>query len=152
MLKYTYILFFLLLFEFVACQPIKKANYAPRKTANTFFLADQNSEKWKLLQSFDPYNGGVTTVQPKEDPYFVTFEKNGRFTEYEKNQHSSGKWFLNKEKTELVLIYSIQNGIAVNKKKPQMLTFQIRKREGKNRVLAIQGRHGWVEKSYLWVE
>lgn len=148
-MKYLYWLITVLFFA--ACHTPKQANVFQHKEAARILLQAHKMEKWQLVQSFDPYNGGTTNIQPKESPYFLELWDNGEFAEYEQDIHSKGKWQLNKDKTTLTFVYWIQTGTASPKKNRPTLSFQIRKKEGNTMILAILGRHGWVEKTYQLV-
>ena len=136
----------------IACQTDSKQKVSTKKAA-TFLLGQQpeDSLKWKLIQTYDPYNHGQIIKRDSLNPRFLVFEKDGSFKQYDKHNASSGSWYLNNAKTALAFIFNIRNGQAVNDHSTEKLNFrhQIRKYGTDTMILAWQGRHGFVEELYV---
>lgn len=141
-----------LLFCF-ACRETKEV--MPKKEASTFFMQNTEAMTWQVEKSFDPYNGGITTQAPKDNPPYITFQADGTFLSYNGAQKSEGNWFVNKDKTALGLVYTLENDKPVKSKQTistEGFAYKIRFLDKEKMVLARQGRHGFVEKTYIRIK
>lgn len=141
-----------LLFCF-ACRETKEV--MPKKEASTFFMQNAEAITWQLEKSFDPYNGGTTTQAPKDNPPYMVFQADGTFSEYNGAQKSAGNWFVNMDKTALCLVYTLQNDKPVKNKQniaTEGFVHKISFLDKEKMVLARQGRHGFVEKTYMRIK
>ena len=129
------------------------------RKAATFLLGRKTDTiRWQLTQIYDPYDGGKTIIRDSLNPEYLIVGKDGAFKEYDNENHSEGRWFINKDKTRMALLYEVQNGMTVEadsgkkaREMPEELRYryEIREISREKLVLAIQGRHGMVEKTYV---
>lgn len=124
------------------------AEFCGKREANLFLLGNSKIKKvqWQLLQSYDPYNGGITTPADATHLEAYVFQKNGKMISYATDNQQNGKWKLTKEKEFIWIEYSLIKG------KKELYKFKIKELTSEKMVLAIQGRHGLVEKTYLKVK
>lgn len=126
-----------------------------KKEANTFLMENAEKITWYLEKSFDPYNGGITTQAPKDNTPYIEFRTDGTFLEYDGMQKNEGNWYINKDKSALGFVYTLQNGKILKAKKhltSEDFPYKILFLDKEKMVLARQGRHGFVEKTYLRVK
>ncbi len=141
------------LFFCFACRETKEV--MPKKEASTFFMQNTETITWQVEKSFDPYNGGVTSQAPKDNPPYIEFHADGTFIEYNGAQKSEGNWFVNTDKTALGLVYTVQNDKPLKSKQSistEGFAYKIRFLGKEKMVLARQGRHGFVENTYIRVK
>ncbi len=153
MSQQLYILGLMSLLCVFACRETKEM--MPKKEANAFFMQNTDTITWKLEKSFDPYNGGITTQAAKDNTPYWEFYADGTFLEYNGMQKSRGNWYVNKDKSALGFVYTLQNDKPLKVK--QNLTtegfpYKIKFLDKQKMVLARQGRHGFVENTYMSVK
>jgi len=99
---------------------------------------------WRLVESYDPYNGGVfyrpDSTDPQHGYYFGT---NGSFTEdhYPGGSSQVGTWGLSGGDRTLLLHYTDQSN--------RDLTYEVRTLTTDTLSIAWQGRHGMVVETYV---
>lgn len=153
-MKYlAYICSFMLLLHF-ACN--RQGNQGLRtKKASTFLLGkhQHDSIKWRLIQTYDPYDGGNITRRDSLNPRFLVFGRDGEFKQYDNLNYVVGKWHLNRAKTALAFVNEERNGKEIAGATETIPSFrhQIRKHTTDTMILAWQGRHGFVEELYTIV-
>lgn len=135
----------------------KRSDLSTRKAATFLIGKKTDTTCWRLQKTFDPYDGGKTLVRDSLNPQYLLVAKDGAFREYDNDNHSEGRWYINKDKTRMALVYDIQNGLTLENEpqsEPEEMhyRYEIREVSPEKLVLAIQGRHGMVEKTYIQVE
>ena len=149
----SYILFIITSLLFFACRETKEV--MAKKEASNFFMQNAEAITWQLEKSFDPYNGGITTQAPKDNPPYMEYHADGTFLAYDGAHKSGGNWYVNKDKSALGFVYTLQNDKPIKDKKSintEGFPYQIRFLDKEKMVLARQGRHGFVEKTYIRVK
>ena len=153
-MKYiAYICSFVLIFNY-ACN--QQSNQGLRmKKASAFLLGKQqrDSIKWRLVHTYDPYNGGQLNKRDSLNPRFLVFSKDGGYKQYDNLNYVVGNWYVNRSKDALAFIIASRNGREIPGASEQALDFrhQIRKHTTDTMILAWQGRHGFVEELYAIV-
>ena len=127
-----------------------------KKVAREILLAKDKTRVWKMVETYDPYNGGTTI---KLDTNLVQnvliFSKRGTFEASEQQgakftQQATGKYLIKTDKKSLALVYTTQNLAKVPKEKQMVeYRYQIKSISDKEMILMRQGRHGWVEMKYV---
>ena len=149
-MRYLAIYFSIILLLF-SCS--EKSNQPLRgNKAATFMLGDDSAETvvWQLINTHDPYNGGVSYPQDPANPHYILLHKNGAFKEHDNANVSFGNWYLNKNKNRLALVYYIQNGISIPDEKQVIdYRYEVKKVSKDSLILGIQGRHGIVTQTYI---
>ncbi len=138
------------------CQPKRATERTPygiqtvgQRKANKLLLHKDEKTIWKLVRSHDPYNGGVTTLAEPSNPYTIELSNDGSFREQQGTILNQGKWRIEKKTNRLALIYTSEGNKAIPEQAQKInLSFQIRKHTQDSLCIAIQGRHGFVEKYY----
>lgn len=157
-MKYLVIILLTVVASAATCNKQGKRSDLSTRKASAFLIGKKtDTTRWQLHKIFDPYDGGKTIIRDSLNPEYLLVGKDGAFLEYDKDNHSEGHWYINKDKTRMALIYDIQNGVEVedaNKDMPEEMyyRYEIREISAEKLVLAIQGRHGMVEKTYIPVE
>lgn len=147
---------FLLAIAF-GCHPKNVADKTPygvsvtgMRKAKKILLKQEEKTIWHFSKNFDPYNGGITTPADPENPVSLEFNADGTFIETEGKIQNKGKWIIEKRNQKLALIYTNQGNFQIPESQQKInLEYQIRKNTPDTLCLAIQGRHGFVEKYYV---
>ncbi len=114
---------------------------------------DDICQKWELVSSTDPYQGGTVTVADPANKHYRVFERDGTYLEYDNENTGVGKWAFNADSTHVGTVITTHNdqptgnGTAVTD-----FRWQIRELTAQKLVLAIQGRHGFVTHEYKAVK
>lgn len=120
------------------------------RKAQKVLLKEAEKTTWLFVKNFDPYNGGITTLADPQNPVSIEMYADGTFTETEGSNRNKGKWLIGKKTRKLTLIYTQQGDFSIPEQSQKVnLEFQIRKNTEDSLCLAIQGRHGFVEKHYI---
>lgn len=119
----------------------QKMELCSKRNANIFLLGDKKTKQIQcnLKQTFDPYNGGITTPVDEKQPEYFVFHKNGKMEYFANNVQEKGAWKVSKEKDQIFLHYSME----------KIETFKIAELTREKMILAIQGRHGMVERTFI---
>lgn len=142
-----------LILLFLACQHTPQGSLKIRKAASYILqYTDNDSVVWRLMQIYDPYNGGQIIQKSNEEATFLILRKNGTFQEYDQENNNFGKWYVDKTKSSMALIYTTRNGKEVKENPIPDFRHQIRKFNKDTLILAWQGRHGFVEQLYTRVQ
>ncbi|RMG27831.1 MAG: hypothetical protein D6730_06345 [Bacteroidetes bacterium] len=107
-----------------------------------------DSLKWRLLYTYDPYNGGHTIYRDSLNPKYLVLARNGTFKSYDTLQSTQGRWYLNSEKTALALIDQ-RHTSKTAPTDPVLYRHHIKKLTADSLILSWQGRHGMVEEVYI---
>lgn len=144
MLKIIF-LTFLCLIGFYSVIYAQKNSFCAKRSANVFLLGNNKTKEtaWILAQTYDPYNGGITTPADEKYPDHLFFQKNGKMKHHTVDFQQDGTWKLNKSKTDLLIEYPKKDA------KSEAYTFNIKELTKEKMVLAIKGRHGMVERTYV---
>lgn len=109
---------------------------------------DAFMQGWTLYRIVDPYNSGTVTT-PDAPPERLVFFRDGTFLQYDRWNHSEGRWYLQPADSRMALIYSLQNGQPVpTARRDSLFRYVVRCPAPDTLVLSIQGRHGMVEYFY----
>jgi hypothetical protein len=119
-----------------------------------FAKAGEEKLVWEKSMSFDPYNGGYYYPADSANRSFLIFASDGTFQEYDPFNYSKGNWYFNDDSTSLAFEYVVRNGTKVSLPSEESRRFSHRllKIRPDSMVLAWQGRHGWVEETWLAVQ
>jgi hypothetical protein len=145
--------FFLAVFVCLSCNDkAGTALSAGRALRYWFDKTDTLPEVWKLVRSFDPYDGGKLSVFDSANTRYLVIANDGSFREYDAYNVSEGSWRVNKSNDHLSLTYEKQNGfdIPINRR-DTLFRYEIRRHDDDTLVLAIQGRHGMVAQTFAAV-
>jgi hypothetical protein len=142
---YIFVLFLIASLSVVYAQD---AEFCTKREANHFLFGNNKMKqvKWQFVQSYDPYNGGITTPADISRPESYLFQKNGKMLIYSADNQQHGKWRITEEKQFLWIEY------APEKNKKELYKFKIKELTAEKMILAIQGRHGMVERTYLKIK
>lgn len=122
-----------------------------KRKANKILLGSRKSDSitWKLVKTYDPYNKGYTILKDSTNYRYLRLMGDGSFNEFDAENKSRGKWYLNKEKSKLGFIYENRNGIEINEDLQNLFfRYHIDTIYKDTLILSIQGRHGMVRQYY----
>lgn len=150
-MKYLAIILLSLMASATTCGKKGKRTDLSTKKAAAFLLGKKiDTVQWRLVNIYDPYDGGKTIIKDSLNPEILVVSRDGSFKEYDKDNYSIGKWYLNREKSRMAMVYEKQNGMEVAKVDEEMqYRYEIREMTDSKLILAIQGRHGMVERTYM---
>ncbi|MEZ4774971.1 MAG: hypothetical protein R3D00_17440 [Bacteroidia bacterium] len=145
-------IFFILFLPFLSCHDKSTQAIRNRKAASLLVgkkkLAD--SVVWKLSQTYDPYNGGLTYDADSLNPQFLVLHRDGTFREYDTINYSTGHWLVNKSRDRIAKVYAIQNGTEIPEEQQiPSFRYEIQTRNTDSLALTIQGRHGMLRLTYI---
>lgn len=129
-----------------------KSNNALRTKKATKILMGKKAkwQKWQLISQYDPYNGGKYYRPDSSNSQYFILINDGSFREYDTFNYSEGSWLMNKSRDRVALVYLIQNGIKIPpEKRDTTFRYELKTISPDSLVLAIQGRHGMMAKTYL---
>ena len=144
-------IFLLIILSGTACKDKATTSLRTKKAAR-IILPDKKAkyQRWVLAQMYDPYQQGYTYYGDTTNPTYLEIYKNGRFKQFQKDQHSEGEWKLNKTREKLALIYEIRKGIEVPEDlRDDFFRYEIDKLSKDTLQLAIPGRHGLLKELWL---
>ena len=122
-----------------------------KRKANKILLGARKADSitWKLVKTYDPYNKGYTLLKDSTNYRYLRLMGDGSFREFDADNKSIGKWYLNKERSKLGFIYQNRNGIEINEDLQNLFfRYHIDTLYKDTLILSIQGRHGMVKQFY----
>lgn len=122
-----------------------------KRKANKILLGARKADSitWKLVKTYDPYNKGYTILKDSTNYRYLRLMGDGSFKEFDLDNKSRGKWYLNKERNKLGFIYQNRNGIEINEDLQNLFfRYHIDNLYKDTLILSIQGRHGMVKQFY----
>lgn len=137
----------------LGCNSSSPDSLSNRKAGRLIFGQEKGAMvKWRLLKTYDPYDGGYVIPAESNNPRFLTFFRDGRFLEYDNRNYNDGGYLIHDSKKSMALIYDIQNGFRVPPhRKDSLFRYQFLLQSEDSLKLGIMGRHGLVEKTYYKV-
>ncbi|KAA3633866.1 MAG: hypothetical protein DWQ02_12390 [Bacteroidetes bacterium] len=114
---------------------------------------DMFCQQWEFVSSKDPYQGGTISEADPANKQFRVFKKDGSYREFDNDNDATGIWAFNQDSTKIGTVIETQNGQPTGN--PLEITdhrWEIRDLTSTKLVLAIQGRHGFVEHTYKSVK
>lgn len=113
-------------------------------------FVQKDSLEWRLEQIYDPYNGGTTYQSDSLNPSFLSLNRKGKFAEYDTLNRREGKWYFHEDSTRIRLAYTQENGTKIiRSERDPDFRYVLKTLTEDSLVLAIQGRHGMVERIYI---
>ena len=110
-------------------------------------------QQWELVSMNDPYQGGTVTEADPSNPQYREFEKDGIYREFDNENQGSGIWAFNTDSTKIGIVLETYNGSPTgNVLEVSDYRWELRELTKDKLVLAIQGRHGFVEHNYKAVK
>lgn len=144
-------IFSCLFFTLIACQ--KRSDKALRqKQAGRFISQKQEKDtlSYRLQQIYDPYLSVPRKAETEEKPKYLILHTSGTFLEYDAFNQNQGRWYVNKTKERLKLVYEVENGIEIPPtSQDSSFRYQLVKLSQDSLVIGKQGRHGIVQYTYL---
>ncbi|MEL6255487.1 MAG: hypothetical protein AAFR87_26010 [Bacteroidota bacterium] len=122
-----------------------------KRKANKILLGSRKADSitWKLVKIYDPYSKGYTILKDSANYKYLRLMGDGSFNEFDIENKSHGRWYLNKERRKLGFIYSNRNGIDINTDLQNLFfRYHIDTIYKDTLILSIQGRHGMVKQFY----
>ncbi len=147
---YPYIIIVLIFISIYSCD-FRGYSTMGLEQAASFILGDSlKMIRWKLVQTYDPYQGGRITKQDSINPRILEIYNNGTFKVYESDLIGRGKWYIKSDKSAIAFIYAGESGeVKPSKNQAIEFTHQIRRLTRDTMILAWQGRHGFIEELYV---
>jgi len=106
-------------------------------------------KKWRLVETYDPYNGGVLTKTDKGRERYVVFFQDGDFIQYESGMYNEGQWRVKTSEDKMALLYGIQNNLPLQPQNTDSTyRYKILVHTADSLVIGIQGRHGIFEQRF----
>jgi hypothetical protein len=131
------------------CKQPPRALNTQKAASHLLGAVDTSVVTWQLVHRYDPYDGGKN-YSFSDNPTFLKLKADGSFSEEDQENLSSGRYYLNKDKSALALFYTDINGEKppTAEEKPNY-RHQIELFNEDSLVLQWQGRHGMVTDTWV---
>lgn len=151
-MKYPTLLFCTLWVLLLACHRNHQNALKTQHAATYLFEHSlQDSIVWQLIELYDPYQNGKRIRIDSLNPQYLIIHEDGKFSKLKKGEQVQGRWYMRRDKEAFAFIP------AATTPSPQTLQslnyrYEIRRYEKDTMMLAWQGRHGFVEETYVRIE